>query len=62
MLHKKLVEEVKGGTHFSIAVIPNFEMERELIGFGEGIKILSPNNIVRQIKRKVRLMQELYHD
>jgi predicted DNA-binding transcriptional regulator YafY len=54
------VEEVKGGTHFSIEVIPNFEMERELIGFGEGIKILSPNNIVRQIKRKVRLMAALY--
>jgi predicted DNA-binding transcriptional regulator YafY len=57
---QKIVEEVKGGTHFSIEVIPNFEMERELIGFGEGLKILSPNNIVRQIKRKVRLMAELY--
>ncbi|MGC4100435.1 helix-turn-helix transcriptional regulator [Ferruginibacter sp.] len=57
---QKIVEEVKGGTHFSIEVIPNFEMERELIGFGEGIKVLSPNNIVRQIKRKVRLMHELY--
>jgi predicted DNA-binding transcriptional regulator YafY len=57
---QKIVEEVKGGTHFSIEVIPNFELERELIGFGEGIKILSPNNIVRQIKRKVRLMAALY--
>ena len=57
---QKIVEEVKGGTHFSITVIPNFEMERELIGFGDGIKVLSPNNIVRQMKRKVRLMNELY--
>jgi predicted DNA-binding transcriptional regulator YafY len=57
---QKIVEEIKGGTHFSIDVIPNFELERELIGFGEGIKILSPNNIVRQIKRKIRLMKELY--
>jgi predicted DNA-binding transcriptional regulator YafY len=57
---QKMVEEVKGGTHFSIDVIPNFELERELFGFGEGIKILSPNNMVRQIKRKVRLMKELY--
>jgi predicted DNA-binding transcriptional regulator YafY len=57
---QKIMEEVKGGTHFSIEVIPNFELERELIGFGEGIKILSPNNIVRQIKRKIRLMKELY--
>lgn len=57
---QKIVEEVKGGTHFSIQVIPNFELERELIGFGEGIKILSPNNIIRQMKRKIRLMNELY--
>ncbi len=57
---QKIVEEVKSGTHFSIEVIPNFEMEKELVGFGEGIKILSPNNIVRQIKRKVRLMAALY--
>jgi predicted DNA-binding transcriptional regulator YafY len=57
---QKIVEEVKGGTHFSIEVIPNFELERELIGFGEGIKILSPSNILRQIKRKVRLMAALY--
>jgi hypothetical protein len=54
------LEQVKSGTHFSIEVIPNFELERELPGFGEGIKIISPNNIFRQIRRKVKLMHELY--
>ncbi len=57
---QKIVGDIKGGTHFSIEVIPNFELERELLGFGDGIKILSPNNMVRQIKRKTRLMRELY--
>lgn len=57
---QKIVEEVKGGTHFSIEVIPNFEMERELIGFGEGIKVLSPSNVIRQIKKRIRLMNLLY--
>jgi predicted DNA-binding transcriptional regulator YafY len=57
---QKIVAEVKGGTHFSIELIPNFELERELIGFGDGIKILSPNNMVRQMKKKIRLMQALY--
>lgn len=57
---QKIVEEVKGGTHFSVDVIPNFELERELIGFGEGLKILSPNNMIRQFKKKIRLMNELY--
>jgi predicted DNA-binding transcriptional regulator YafY len=57
---QQIVEEVKSGTHFSIEVVPNFELERELIGFGEGLKVLSPNSLVRRIKRKVNLMYELY--
>jgi len=57
---QKIVEEVKAGTHFSIEVVPNFELERELIGFGEGLKVLSPNNLVRRIKKRIQLMQELY--
>lgn len=57
---QQIVEESKQGTTFSIDVIPNFELERELIGFGEGLKVLSPNSFVRSIKRKVRLMYESY--
>jgi predicted DNA-binding transcriptional regulator YafY len=57
---QKIITEVKGGTHFSIELIPNFELERELIGFGDGIKIISPNNMIRQMKRKIKLMQALY--
>lgn len=58
---QQIIEEVKGGTHFSIEVVPNFELERELIGFGEGLKILSPSGFVRRIKRKIQLMHELYN-
>jgi predicted DNA-binding transcriptional regulator YafY len=57
---QKIVEELKSGTHFTIEVIPNFEMEREFIGFGEGIKILSPARIVRQMQKRIALMQQLY--
>ncbi len=59
---QKIVEERKDGIIFSIDVIPNFELERELIGFGEGLKILSPNDFMRRIKRKVRLMHAVYHE
>lgn len=59
---QQIVEVTKEGITFSIDVIPNFELERELIGFGEGLKILSPNNLVRAFKRKVRLMFETYND
>ncbi len=57
---QKIIEEGKEGIIFSIDVIPNFELERELIGFGEGLKILSPNSFIRHIRRKVRLMHAVY--
>ena len=57
---QKIVEEGKEGIIFGIDVIPNFELERELIGFGEGLKILSPNSFMRRIRRKVRLMHAVY--
>ena len=57
---QKIVKELKTGTNFSIEVVPNFELERELIGFGEGLKVLSPNSLVRRIRRKIGLMYELY--
>ena len=59
---QKIVEERKDGIIFSIDVIPNFELDREPIGFGEGLKILSPNNYMRRIRRKVKLMHEIYFE
>ena len=57
---QRVVEEPGGGTHFAITVIPNFELERELIGFGEGLKVLSPASLVRRIQHRVKLMNALY--
>ena len=57
---QQIVAEGKEGVTFSIDVIPNFELERELMGFGEGLKILSPNFLIRRIKRKAQLMYDLY--
>ena len=58
---QKVMEESATGTLFSITVIPNFELERELIGFGEGLKVLSPTSLVRRIRHRIKLMNELYH-
>ncbi|MEO9146294.1 MAG: WYL domain-containing protein [Ginsengibacter sp.] len=57
---QKIVEARKEGTIFSIDVVPNFELERELIGFGEGLKVISPIRFMRRIRRKVHLMNEIY--
>lgn len=59
---QQIVSQENGFTTFSITVIPNLELERELFGFGEGITILSPNNFVRRMKKKVRLMHALYYN
>jgi predicted DNA-binding transcriptional regulator YafY len=58
---QQIVEQTKAGVIFSVDVVPNFELERELFGFGEGLKVLSPTQLVRTIKKKVRLMYEAYH-
>lgn len=58
---QQIIEQTKDGVTFSIRVIPNFELERELLGFGEGLKVLSPNSLVRRIKRKVALMYATYN-
>lgn len=54
------VERTKDGVIFTIEVIPNFELERELLGFGEGLKVLSPSSLVNRLRKKIRHMNELY--
>ncbi len=59
---QQVVETNSNGVVFSIDVIPNFELERELLGFGDGLKILSPNNFIRLFKKKSKLLYAIYHD
>lgn len=54
-----LKEEVDG-TVFSIEVIWNFELEREILGFGESLKILSPKRLRRKIQARLKNAVELY--
>jgi predicted DNA-binding transcriptional regulator YafY len=46
---QKILKEEADGIIFSIEVIWNFELEREILGFGETLKILSP----RRLKGKI---------
>ncbi len=58
---QQMVEIRKEGIVFSIDVVPNFELERELLGFGEGIQILSPNSLIRLFKKKTKMMHVIYN-
>lgn len=57
---QKLIKESEETMTFSIQVIINFELERELMGFGENIKIITPQFLVSKFKKKIELMKKLY--
>lgn len=59
---QQVIATANGWTTFTIEVIPNFELEREFLGFGEGLRIMGPNSMVRMLKQRIRKMQELYAD
>ena len=57
---QKLIEADKLGMTFSIHVQLNFELEKELLGFGDGVKIISPNRLKRKIKDRLKGAIDLY--
>ncbi len=57
---QKLLSEDEEGKIFSIRVIMNFELERELLGFGAKIKVLGPRILVKAIKNQLRMALEAY--
>jgi predicted DNA-binding transcriptional regulator YafY len=48
---QQVVEVLRHGTVFSIHVQLNFELERELLGFGDRIKVMAPERLKKNIKR-----------
>lgn len=59
---QKLLKQDKGGSIFSIEVIWNFEVERELLGFGEHLQVLAPKKLVKRMANRVEWMVRLYKD
>lgn len=57
---QQLIAVQRDGKVFSIKVILNFELERELLGFGSRIKVMSPAILVRQIKDQLLKSLEQY--
>jgi predicted DNA-binding transcriptional regulator YafY len=57
---QKLLSEDETGKIFSIQVIMNFELERELLGFGSKLRVLGPRILVKQIKDQLRKTLDRY--
>ena len=57
---QKILKEEADGIIFSILVLWNFELEREILGFGEAIRVLSPKRIKNKIISRLRMAFENY--
>jgi len=47
-------------TILQIEVVPNFELEREILGFGPELKVLSPRLLVKRVTAALRAAMGLY--
>lgn len=57
---QQLLEENEKGIKIRLDVVLNFELEREILGFGEAIKVLSPRHLQRQVAKRVEKMHQQY--
>jgi predicted DNA-binding transcriptional regulator YafY len=55
-----VIKEDEQGIIIRLDLIPNFELEREILGFGEAIKVLSPRLLQSRIKRRLSSAIEMY--
>jgi predicted DNA-binding transcriptional regulator YafY len=59
--HSQQIEEQEsGGVVFSLRIQLNFELERELLGFGDRIKVIAPERLKRRIKTVLESALDLY--
>lgn len=50
---QQVLSEDEKGMIIRIDVVLNFELEREILGFGECIKVLAPRILVSRIKKRI---------
>lgn len=50
---KELETRTDGSVLFSIDVILNHELERDLLGYGEGVTVLSPDHLVEKLRKRL---------
>lgn len=51
---QQVIKEEEGGTIIRLDVTLNFELERELLGFGECIKVLGPKRLQQTIAKRLK--------
>lgn len=59
---QQLLDEDDEGSTIRIDVVLNFELEREILGFGECMRVLSPRNLVSRIKKRLEQSARQYDE
>ena len=57
---QKKIKKVEGGYETSITVIPNIELEKLILSFGENVKVLSPVSLKEKMKERVTKLNQHY--
>lgn len=57
---QQVLKEGERSTIISIEVVRNFELEREIMGFGEHMKVLSPKSLALQIAKRLNIATRRY--
>ena len=57
---QKTIKKTELGYETSIRVIPNFELYKLILSFGERIKILTPEAVVNRMKLITKELNKLY--
>ena len=58
---QEFVERDSYGITIKLRVQHNFELEKEILGFGDGIKVIAPTRLKRNIKDRLKNGLELYN-
>ena len=58
---QQVVAETKEGTTFRLDVVLNFELEREILGFGENMIVMEPRELKKRIAKRATKMAQQYH-
>jgi predicted DNA-binding transcriptional regulator YafY len=58
---QQLVEKNHYGVTISLNVQHNFELEKEILGFGDGMKVIAPRKLKANIKERVTGAVDLYN-
>ena len=57
---QQLIEKDHYGIKIALKVQHNFELEKEILGFGDGVKVLAPERLRRVIRERLAEATEIY--